>query len=253
MPLRPFATANGAVSNMLQLRGFGKASHFPLHRRLILDGFDAKIAKSLGENMRSVAVALCVPVALWASVAHAATIATTRYDYYAISGKTLVDIYDSMLRRGPHVDGAKAYASTSATSSQEGKLVGTNACRIEDYRLKIDFVIRLPKIKDESRLSSAERSRFQRFSQFLKKHEETHRSIWLECAAKLETKVEKISAKSCRDAEARSENLWAEMRRSCNQRHQAFDAAEQKRLLQHPFLRYVLTKKSKSVNAAAAP
>jgi predicted secreted Zn-dependent protease len=238
---------------MLQLRDFGKASYFPLHRRLILDGFNAKIPQSLGGNMRILAVALGVSIAAWAPTAGAGTIATTRYDYYAISGKTLVDIYDSMLRRGPHVDGAKAYASTSATSSQEGKLVGKNNCRIEDYRLKIDFVIRLPKIKDDTKLSSAERTRFQRFSQFLKKHEETHRSIWLECAAKLEAKVERISVKSCNEAESRSEKLWAEMRRSCNQRHQAFDAAEQKRLLQHPFLRYVLTKKSKSVNAAAAP
>ena len=203
--------------------------------------------------MRLRAFALCVPLVFPASIADAGTIANTRYDYYTISGKTLVDIYDSMLRRGPHVDGAKAYASTSATSSQEGKLVGKNNCRIEDYRLKIDFVIRLPKIKDETKLASAERARFQRFSQFLKKHEETHRSIWLDCAAKLEAKVANISSKSCKDAETRSEKLWSEMRRSCNQRHQAFDAAEQKRLLQHPFLRYVLTKKSKDTRAAAAP
>lgn len=203
--------------------------------------------------MRFRAIALSLPVLVSAAIVNAATIANTRYDYYAISGKTLIDIYDSMLKRGPHVDGAKAYASTSATSSQEGKLVGKNSCRIDDYKLKIDFVIRLPKLKDESKLPSAERARFQRFSQFLKKHEETHRSIWLDCAAKLEAKVAKISAKNCNEAEARSENLWAEMRRSCNKRHQAFDAAEQKRLLQHPFLRYVLTRKSRDTSAAAAP
>jgi predicted secreted Zn-dependent protease len=203
--------------------------------------------------MRLRAVLMCVPFFLMAPCAEAATIANTRYEYYSIAGKTLVEIYQSMLRRGPHVDGAKAYASTSATSSQEGKLVGKNSCKIEDYRLKIDFVIRLPKIKDEGKLAAAERTRFQRFSQFLKKHEETHRSIWLDCAAKLEAKVARITAKSCSEAEQRSEKLWAEMRRSCNQRHQAFDAAEQKRLLQHPFLRYVLTKKSHDTKAAAAP
>jgi predicted secreted Zn-dependent protease len=201
--------------------------------------------------IRTATVALTACFA--ASAAHAGTIAKTRYEYYTVTGKTLVDVYDSMLRRGPHVDGAKAYASTSATSSQEGKLVAGKSCRITDYKLKIDFVIRLPKIKDEKTLTSAERGRFQKFSQFLKKHEETHRSIWLECAAKLETKVAAIKAKSCNEAEARSEKLWADMRRSCNQRHQAFDSAEQKRLLQHPFLRYVLTKRSHDTSAAAAP
>ena len=130
--------------------------------------------------------------------------------------------------------------------------MAAKSCRISDYGHKIDFVIRLPKIKDEKKLSSAERARFQKFSQFLKKHEETHRSIWLDCAAKLESRVASISVKSCNEAEAKSEKLWADMRRSCNQRHQAFDAAEQKRLLQHPFLRYVLTKRSRDTTAAAA-
>lgn len=185
--------------------------------------------------------------------ASAGTVAKSHYEYYTIAGQTLVEIYDSMLKRGPHVGGEKAYASTSATSSQEGKLIQSKNCRINDYKLKIDFVIRLPKLQSGAKLTSAEKARFQRFSQFLRQHEETHRSIWMDCAANLEAKVAKVSGKSCSEAERKSERLWAEMRKSCNVRHQAFDAAEQKRLLQHPFLRYVLTKKSHTTNAAKVP
>jgi len=205
-----------------------------------------------GELMGRLTV-LWASAALFALPAQAATVANSHYEYYTISGRTLVEIYDSMLKRGPHVDGAKAYASTSATSSQEGKLVQGKSCSIGDYKLKIDFVIRLPKLRDDAKLTSAERKRFQRFSQFLRQHEETHRSIWLDCAAKLEAKIGKLGGKTCGEAEKKSEKLWAEMRRSCNQRHQAFDAAEQKRLLQHPFLRYVLTRKTHDTSAAKVP
>ncbi|HUR43408.1 MAG TPA: hypothetical protein VMZ01_04835, partial [Aestuariivirga sp.] len=47
---------------------------------------------------------------------------TTKYTYYPIGGGTAVSIYSAMLRGGPHVNGQKAYAATSATTSQDGKL-----------------------------------------------------------------------------------------------------------------------------------
>lgn len=204
--------------------------------------------------MRQVKLALLVGlVACGAPAAFAGTISSTRYEYYTISGRTAVEIYDGMLRRGPHVDGDKAYASTSATSSQQGKLVAGGSCRIQDYAVKIDFVIRLPRIRDGVSLTSAERGRFQKFMQFLRTHEETHRAIWLDSAAKLEAKVEGIAAPTCGEVETKSERLWNEMRRSTALRHQAFDSAEQKRLIQHPFVRYVLSRKERITSAAAVP
>jgi predicted secreted Zn-dependent protease len=203
--------------------------------------------------LKPTTLTLAAVLAAVSSAAGAGTVATTRYDYYLISGGSAVELYDAMLRRGPHVDGDKAYAATSATSSQQGKLVGGQSCRIADYSVKIDFVIRLPKLRDPGGLTAEERRRFQRFAQFLRRHEETHRSIWLDCAAKLERKVANIEASTCAQAEAKSERLWKEMRSSCSLRHQAFDAADQKRLLQHPFVRYVLNRKVRDTNAAAVP
>jgi hypothetical protein len=43
------------------------------------------------------------------------------------------------------------------------------------------------------------------------------------------------------------------MRKSCARKHDAFDAAEQKRLVRHPFVRLVLNQKSAMSNAAAVP
>ncbi|MGH6855970.1 MAG: DUF922 domain-containing protein [Aestuariivirga sp.] len=184
--------------------------------------------------------------------AEARPVHTTKYAYYPIGGKTAASIYSAMLRRGPHVNGGKAYAATSATSSQDGKLVQAKRCVVQDYRLKIDFVIRLPQIKNESLLPPSDRSRWRQFARFLKKHEETHRAIWLGCAQELEIKARAISAANCTEADAKATRLWEQMRKTCGRKHEAFDAAEQKRLFQQPFVKLVLRKKSSIVQAATA-
>ena len=188
-----------------------------------------------------------------AAAVDARPLSTTKYTYYAISGNTAGEIYNAMLRRGPHVNGAKAYAATSATSWQNGKLIQAKSCVIENYRLKIDFVIRLPQIKNEMALTGTDRSRWRQFAQFLKRHEETHRSIWLGCAQELENQVRAIHAADCSTVETRATKLWDKMRKACTRKHDAFDAAEQARLMQHPFVKLVLRKKTSTARAAKAP
>jgi predicted secreted Zn-dependent protease len=185
------------------------------------------------------------------NVAAAKPAFTTKYVYYNVSGDSASELYNAMLRRGPHVNGSKAYASTSATSSQEGRLAQGKSCQIQNYRFKIDFVIKLPKLKNEGALTGATRSNWQKFSQFLRNHEETHRSIWLGCAQDLENRIRAIKSKDCGSVDAKAAKLWDSVRAACNKKHDAFDAAEQRRLIKHPFVRLVLNQKGKSTSAAA--
>ena len=178
---------------------------------------------------------------------------TTKYSYYPVAGDSSNSIYAAMLRYGPHVNGQKAYAATSATTSQDGKLVQAESCLVQDYRLKIDFVIRLPKIKNEALLSPADKLRWQEFSRFLKKHEETHRSIWLGCAQEMENQARAIHSPTCAGAEAEAEKLWDQMRQNCAAKHNAFDTAEQKTLMQHPFVKVVMGRKSRGAYAVKMP
>jgi predicted secreted Zn-dependent protease len=187
----------------------------------------------------------------WAGQATAKPTETTKYTYYSIGGDTAVEIYDAMMKKGPKVNGAKAYAATSATTTQNGKLSQGSSCRIEDYRLQLDFVIKLPKIRNERALPAADRKRWQQFSGFLKTHEETHRKIWLGCAADLERQVKSIKAKSCNEADRKATQLWDRIRAACNKKHAAFDAAEQKRLMSHPFVKMVY-KRSTATHGAGA-
>ena len=193
-----------------------------------------------------------IALALTAGVADAKPVYKTKYTYYTVSGDTAEEIYGAMLRKGPRVNGAKAYAATSATTTQEGGLRQGRSCQVQNYRLKIDFNISLPKIRNEKVLSRSDRRRWRQFSAFLKKHEETHRAIWLGCAKRLERQVRSIKTKSCASADAKAQKLWNRMRSACAKKHNAFDAAEQKKLMSHPFVKLVYKRSMRTAHAAAA-
>ena len=185
--------------------------------------------------------------ALGLDVAEAAPAFTTKYVYYKVSGDTAAGVYVSMLKRGPHVKGEKAYAATSAESSQRGKLELTKSCRIVDYQYRIDFT-------DEAGLSTSARDRWQQFSSFLRKHEETHRTIWMGCANEIETKVRALRGRTCEEVDRKAQAIRDQVQNACNRKHAAFDTAEQKKLAKHPFVKMVLApinKPIKTVKLAA--
>jgi predicted secreted Zn-dependent protease len=170
---------------------------------------------------------------------------STKYRYYPISGDTPGDIYMAMVRRGPDVNGVNAYASTLATTSQSGRLMLGKSCRIDGYKVKIDFVINLPRLSKEGALNGSTKAQWNRFKSFLKVHEETHRSIWLGCARELEARIASLSSPSCSALDKQANKLFATMRADCQKKHAAFDAAEQKRLLKHPFVKLVFGNRTK--------
>ncbi len=194
-----------------------------------------------------------VAASLCSGNAFSKPVQTTKYIYYAIYGDTPAAIYTTLVKRGPRVGGVKAYAATTAVSSQSGQLIQGSHCTLSDYRFKIDFTIKLPKLKNEAALKGATRTDWKKFSGFLKAHEETHRSIWLACAATLEAKVKAIQAKSCTELNEKSTKLWEQMRVSCARKQDAFDVAEQARLLRHPFVKLVLSQGARTSTALAIP
>lgn len=193
-----------------------------------------------GIAMKFVCVSAAAVMAMgFTPAALAKPVQTTKYTYYTVGGSSAAEVYDQMLRRGPTVNGAKAYAATSATTVQDGKLVQESSCRIEDYRLKLTFVVKLPKHRNDKLLPAADRRQWQNFTAFLKEHEDTHRQLWLDCAADLERKVKDIRVHSCGVAEAKANRLWDKMRASCGKRQEAFDRTERQHLMSQPFVQLV--------------
>ena len=176
----------------------------------------------------------------------------TNYTHYLIAGESAEGLYRSMLRKGPHVGGGKAYASTKMVPEVSAKTIETGSgCRIQNFQVNMTFTIRLPQLKKSAKVDADLRRSFSRFYEFARKHEETHRSIWLKCAAEAEAEVNKVRAKTCSEAEARGLAIVEEVARQCDARHVAFDEAEQKRLVHHPFIKQVLARQKKKAVAQA--
>ena len=192
--------------------------------------------------LQTLGLALLISAAnlMLADAAVAKPTSTTKYKYYTITGDTPAEIYSAMIKRGPDVNGVNAYASTLATSSQSGRLLQGKTCKVQDYSFNINFVINLPKLRNEAALTGQTKAKYTQFKSFLKTHEETHRSIWLGCAQELEKNMATLRTKDCKSMDKQAGKMWQAARKSCDLKHKAWDKAEQKKLLAHPFVRLVL-------------
>jgi predicted secreted Zn-dependent protease len=201
-----------------------------------------------------IGLAICIATAALGAIgtAGAKPLQSSKYVYYNISGNTPAGIYSSLISRGPNVDGVKAYASTTAVSSQSGQMVQAKSCTVQNYKFKIDFTIKLPKLANEGALKGTTAREWRNFSAFLRRHEETHRSIWLACASDLEAKVKSIRGRTCRDADAKATALWNQMKSSCGRKQVAFDGQQQRALLRQPFVQLVMKRNGISTHALAA-
>jgi predicted secreted Zn-dependent protease len=162
----------------------------------------------------------------------------TKYVHYGVAGKTAPEIMASLHSRGPVVYGVSAYASTYAEYSQKGEATQTaKSCKIRNLDYRMQFVIRLPKHKNKESLKGSTASAWRGFEKFVRAHEETHRTIWMDCAQGHAAQVARLSAASCSQVEASAAKLWERNRAACNKRHAAFDAAERSKLARQPLIR----------------
>jgi predicted secreted Zn-dependent protease len=168
---------------------------------------------------------------------------TTSYVHYLVAGNSAQSLFESMLNNGPRVGGGKAYASTRMDPNLSASTISSGGrCRVASFKMNMSFTIRLPQIDEDRKIEPALRQSFDRFYAFAKRHEETHRKIWLQCAAEAEALATGVVAESCAEAEARSLKIVEEVSKSCDRRHAEFDAGEQKKLTKHPFLRQAMFK-----------
>jgi predicted secreted Zn-dependent protease len=162
----------------------------------------------------------------------------TQYTYYLIAGESAASLHFSMLRKGPKVRGGRAYASASMEPEVNIKTRSSGgSCRIENFKVNMTFSIQLPQLKKAISLHPAVRKSFEDFRRFAKRHEETHRSIWLTCARVTEARARKIKARTCSQAESEAFKVFYSAMQRCDARQTAFDASEKRRLQQIPFIK----------------
>ena len=159
----------------------------------------------------------------------------TTYSYFLVSGNSLPELHSNMVRNGPTANGVRGYGTTTAIM---GRRMSAGACSAKgSYHFDVEFLIKLPRASKTVALSAGELSMWNRFAQFVKKHEETHRSIWMGCAAEFDRLLQASTSQNCAARQAKAMSLWREMVAVCRPKQIAFDGAQQGVLSKNPFIR----------------
>jgi predicted secreted Zn-dependent protease len=165
------------------------------------------------------------------AAARSAPAVTTKYSYYTVSGTSTTSIFTSLLKRSLLVNGRPHYAITSIDISRPKIIRSAKGCAVKGP--SVSFLIRLPKLDNEASLPANDRRLWHQFSSFVRNHEENHRAIWMGCARSIEAS---LRWKTCNEIERTMQRVIDQAKAACRKKDAAFDAAEQRRLENHPFI-----------------
>lgn len=172
-----------------------------------------------------------------AVTAGAEVLSEVQISYFDVGGSTPAEIYRDILDRGPRVGGKEALASIGTRAMQDAGLSEDGgSCRLTDYTIKLQFVIRRPRIPNERILPASDRELWRQMNEFISIHENQHKEVWLSCAAEHDSRMSLLVAPSCEDLLASAQTMWKQMLANCDRKQRAYDAQQSRELMQQPFM-----------------
>jgi predicted secreted Zn-dependent protease len=161
---------------------------------------------------------------------------TTNIKYYIVNGTTADSLDREMISRGPMHGRSRAYANIVAVPEYSGQLVQGRTCRLENFQVSGTFTMTLPRLADGVRLSGDLKARWNSFKNFVRRHEEGHRAIWIDTMKKAQGRISRLSAATCPQLQAKIDAVFQEEWRAGERRQDAFDRADQQNLARHPLI-----------------
>lgn len=152
---------------------------------------------------------------------------STQTRSYSVGGTTansLVSYMRSNPFHGSRGDAVANIQPTYALSTVTRQTGGT--CRASTVTLSIRFLMTLPRARSASAMGSSTRSAWNSFVAFTRKHEETHRGIYVQCGNNFVAKAERLTASSCATLEASIRRLLETEKQVCESKQRAFDRAD---------------------------
>ncbi|HET7717131.1 MAG TPA: DUF922 domain-containing protein [Bauldia sp.] len=152
---------------------------------------------------------------------------STQTRSYSVGGTTASSLVSYMRSnpfhgsRGDAIANIRPTYSLSTVTKQTG---GT--CRAAKVTLNIRFTMTLPQARSASAMSSSTRSAWNSFVAFTRRHEEAHRSIYIQCGNGFVAKAQRLTASSCGALQASIRRLLENEKRACEARQVAFDRKE---------------------------
>ena len=192
--------------------------------------------------LRAVIVAVVATGFLGDNIAaFAGVTSTTSTRYYNVSGTSRPALASKMRSNPFRGDRGGAVANIRPKYSLDVQTKKTGStCQVSAVNLNVRFVLTLPRAK-ESAMSSVTRSSWRSFVSFARRHEQRHRSIYLQCAKNFAAKAQRLSGPSCSALKSKARRLLTAEDRACDRRHAAFDRAERGRLVNQSLFRSTRT------------
>jgi predicted secreted Zn-dependent protease len=177
----------------------------------------------------------------------------TKIKYYTVNATTAQSLNQQMIARGPLHGPGRAYANIVAKPDYSGRLVQGQTCRLEDFTITAEFTMTLPKLGGGVKLSRDLAARWESFQTFVRRHEEGHRGIWIETMQKAQSRISALRAATCQQLQAQIDGVFQEEWRAGERRQEAYDRADQQRLVRHPLLQAAASARRKVGSALAPP
>ena len=182
--------------------------------------------------LRSIVTACLIGGFLGSAVsAQAGVRSSTQVRYYNVGGTTSKQLVNYMRRHPIRGDYGNAIANirpsyrlSVPTKSSGGK------CRPTNVNLSIRFVMTIPRSRNTSSMASSTRNAWRSFASYAKRHEETHKRIYIQCGNNFVAKAKKMSASSCGALQAAIRRQLEKDKRACESRQRAFDRRERSRV-----------------------
>lgn len=187
-------------------------------------------------RLPTVALAIAALLAMAPGPAAAKPVTTTKVQHYEVSGTTARSLDTQMSSLGPWHGNSRAYANIVVRPSYDGNLVQGKMCRLEKFKVTAAFTMTLPRLARGAKLSKTLGEQWKSFSAFARKHEETHKAIWIECLAKAERRALALRVKDCDSLGKEVDRVFAAEWQTCEKRQEAFDIAERAKLARHPLI-----------------
>ncbi len=191
---------------------------------------DRPRSRGIGAARRLIGTAAAAAVAsALPATAGVKTSMSTRY--YSVGGTTAASLVSDMRYHPIRGDYGSAIANIHPSYSLSVVTKpASGICRASEVTLRLHLSLTPPKARSTSSMSSSTRSAWNAFAAYARRHELTHRSIYIRCANAFVAKAQRMSAGNCSALKASIYRLLESEKRNCEAKQRAFDRSEQSRV-----------------------
>jgi predicted secreted Zn-dependent protease len=166
---------------------------------------------------------------------------TSSTTQYPVTGKTAVEVYEDIKAHAPRVASNSTFAFTMiATKTDKREKSAKKSCRYDRFKTTAIYNFVIPRHTNPSLMAAKTQARWGSFVEYLKIHEQGHRSIWQACLEEYDNASLALQGDTCKDLDQQREQLFTALKRKCLAQDEAYDVQFRKAVLSEPFVAQAL-------------